>query len=106
MLRNEGLSLVQILAPVDWEGGSRGIAALPELRVELRYYSEFAFDSAIGAGKPMVHLLAGNLEPHHLRTECMAVFKENLAYAVFLFFFNGTAITVIYTLSLHVALPI
>ncbi|HMN78298.1 MAG TPA: TIM barrel protein [Burkholderiaceae bacterium] len=81
MLRDEGLTLVQILAPVDWEGGSRGIAALPEKKDECRRSVETAIGYATDVGKPMVHVLAGNLEPHHDRAECLATFKENLAHA-------------------------
>lgn len=81
MLRTEGLSLVQILAPVDWEGGSRGIAALPEKKDECRRSVETAIEYAIGVDRPMVHVLAGNLEPHHDRDECMQAFKENLSHA-------------------------
>ncbi|WP_077002711.1 hydroxypyruvate isomerase family protein [Variovorax sp. KK3] len=103
LLRNEGLSLVQILAPVDWEGGSRGIAALPELQAECRHSVETAIEYAIGVGKPMVHVLAGNLEPHHLRTECLAVFKENLAYAADLAAREG--ITIIIEPVCHARFP-
>ena len=81
MLHDEGLTLVQILAPVDWDGGSRGIAALPEKKEECRRSVEMAIEYAVGVGKPMVHVLAGNLEPHHDRAECMAIFKENISYA-------------------------
>ncbi|MBC5768056.1 hydroxypyruvate isomerase family protein [Ramlibacter albus] len=80
-LKDNGLTLVQVLAPVDWEGGSRGIACLPEKKDECRRSVETAIEYALGVGKPMVHVLAGNLEPHHRIDECMAVFKENLAYA-------------------------
>jgi hydroxypyruvate isomerase len=80
-LKDNGLTLVQILAPVDWEGGSRGIAALPEKKDECRRSVETAIEYAIGVGKPMVHVLAGNLAAHHDRAECMAVFKENIDYA-------------------------
>jgi hydroxypyruvate isomerase len=80
-LKDNGLTLVQILAPVDWAGGSRGIAALPEMQGECRRSVETAIEYALGVGKPMVHVLAGNLEAHHDRAECMAVFKDNIAYA-------------------------
>ena len=81
MLRDEGLTLVQILAPVDWEGGSRGIAALPEKKEECRRSVVTAIEYAVDIGKPMVHVLAGNLESHHDRAECMETFKENISYA-------------------------
>lgn len=81
MLRENGLTLVQILAPVDWEGGSRGIAALPEKAAECRASVETAIEYALAVGKPMVHVLAGNLGPEHDRRACMDAFKQNLAYA-------------------------
>lgn len=81
MLKENALTLVQILAPVDWEGGSRGIAALPEKADECRRSIETAIEYSIAVGKPMVHVLAGNLSPEHDRQACMDLFKKNLAYA-------------------------
>jgi hydroxypyruvate isomerase len=81
MLKDNGLSLVQILAPVDWEGGSRGIAALPEKVEECRKSVESAIEYALAVGKPMVHVLAGNLGPEHDRQACMETFKRNLTHA-------------------------
>jgi hydroxypyruvate isomerase len=81
MLRDNDLTLVQILAPVDWQGGSRGIAALPGQEAACRKSVETAIEYAVGVGKPMVHVLAGNLAPEHDPRECMEVFKKNLAYA-------------------------
>lgn len=81
LLKENELTLVQILAPVDWEGGSRGIAALPEKKDECRRSVETAIEYATGVGRPMVHVLAGNLAPQHDRAECMETFKQNLAHA-------------------------
>ena len=81
LLDDNALTLVQILAPVDWAGGSRGIAAQPELQAECRKSIDTALAYAVRVGKPMVHVLAGNLEAHHDRAACMETFKENIAYA-------------------------
>jgi hydroxypyruvate isomerase len=81
MLRDHALTLVQIVAPVDWEGGSRGIAALPEKLEECRKSIDIALAYSAAVGKPMVHVLAGNLSPAHDRQACMDIFRENLAHA-------------------------
>ncbi|WP_167772592.1 hydroxypyruvate isomerase family protein [Ramlibacter henchirensis] len=81
LLDDNGLTLVQILAPVDWEGGSRGIAALPEKAAESRKSIETAIEYSVAVGKPMVHVLAGNLGPEHDPAACMDAFKKNLEFA-------------------------
>lgn len=81
MLKDNDLTLVQILAPVDWAGGSRGIAALPDKVAECRKSVATAIEYASAVGKPMVHVLAGNLGPGHDRQACMDTFKKNLEYA-------------------------
>lgn len=81
MLDDNGLTLVQILAPVDWAGGSRGDAALPELKQQAQRSIATAIEYSAAVGKPLVHVLAGNLEPQHDREHCRETFKENVAYA-------------------------
>lgn len=81
MLDDHGLTLVQILAPVDWEGGSRGDAALPELKEQARRSIATAVEYSAAVGKPFVHVLAGNVAQHHDRERCYETFKENVAYA-------------------------
>jgi hydroxypyruvate isomerase len=103
MLKDEGLTLVQILAPVDWEGGSRGIAALPGHEAECRRSVETAIEYAAAVGKPMVHVLAGNLEPTHDRAECMDTFKKNIEYAAGLAAAEG--ITIIIEPVCHARFP-
>lgn len=103
LLKENDLTLVQILAPVDWEGGSRGIAALPEQADACRRSIDTAIEYATAVGKPMVHVLAGNLSPDHDRRECMETFKQNLAYAADLAAAEG--ITIIIEPVCHARFP-
>lgn len=81
ILEDNSLTLVQILAQVDWEGGSRGDAALPELKEQAQRSIATAIEYSAAVGKPLVHVLAGNLEPYHDKKHCLETFKENVAYA-------------------------
>jgi hydroxypyruvate isomerase len=75
------LTLVQILSPCDWAKGERGIAALPGREADFRQSVEIAVDYAAQVGKPLVHTMAGNLEPDADRARCHATFLENIAFA-------------------------
>jgi hydroxypyruvate isomerase len=81
LLSDNGLDLVQILAPFDWEGGERGIAALPGREQAFRASMETAVAYALHVGKPMIHVMPGNMRPDLDRERCMAIFLENLAWA-------------------------
>ena len=81
MLDDHDLTLVQILAPVDWEGGSRGIAADPARVADCRASVERAVDYASQVGGPMIHVLAGNLDDDADRDRAFATFTENIAFA-------------------------
>ena len=80
-LEDDALSLVQILAPFDWEAGLRGIAALPDREAEFRASMNTAIEYAVQVGKPMIHVMAGNVVKGADRSRCMAAFEANLAFA-------------------------
>lgn len=80
-LSDNGLTLVQILTPCDWEGGERGIAALPDRVDAFRDSVKTALDYAAEVGKPMVHAMAGNIPVGVDRQRCFDVFVENIAFA-------------------------
>jgi 2-dehydrotetronate isomerase len=80
-LADLGLTLVQMLSPFDWDAGLRGIAALPGREKEFRGSIARAIDYALEVGKPMVHVMAGNVESGVQRERCLGVFEANLAYA-------------------------
>ncbi|MBN9425638.1 MAG: TIM barrel protein [Burkholderiales bacterium] len=80
-LNDNGLTLVQILSPCDWEAGERGIAALPGQQQRFRESMRVAVDYAVQVGKPMIHAMAGNLPADADRARCHDVFLENIAYA-------------------------
>ncbi len=81
VLFDHDLTLVQILAPVDWEGGSRGIAADPARVADCRTSVERAVAYANEVGGPMIHVLAGNLADGADRARAMATFEDNIAFA-------------------------
>ena len=80
-LADNGLELVQILAPFDWEGGERGIAALPGRQEDFRRSIHEAVDYAEQVGRPMIHVMPGNITPDLDRRRCMDLFVENIAWA-------------------------
>ncbi len=80
-LDDNGLTLVQVLAPFDWDAGLRGIAALPDRVDECRASVERAIEYSVGTGKPMIHVMAGNVGPGMDRARCMATLEANLAHA-------------------------
>src|SRR5215216_4316874 len=55
--------------------------------------------------KPRIYV-PGPLQSGHFTVLCYAVYPSSVSSYVFFFFFNDTATTEIYTLSLHDALPI
>lgn len=81
LLDGLGLTLVQILAPFDWDAGLRGIAALPGHEAQFRANLNRSIEYAVQVGKPMIHVMAGNIEPGMDRDRCMATFEANLAFA-------------------------
>jgi hydroxypyruvate isomerase len=81
ILKNNGLSLVQILAPFDWDGGERGLGALPGRESEFKTSISSAIEFAIQVGRPMIHIMPGNITSELNKKECLDIFKSNLAWA-------------------------
>jgi len=80
-LEANGLQLVQVLAPFDWDRGERGYAALPGQEERFRESIRTAVDYAVQVGGPMIHVMPGNIGKDLDRARCMALFKENIAWA-------------------------
>ena len=80
-LSDSGLDLVQILTPCDWEAGERGIAAVAGREADFRASVGIAIEYAVQVGKPLIHAMAGNLEPGVNRRKAQATFLENIAFA-------------------------
>jgi len=80
-LSDNGLELVQILTPCDWAAGERGIAAVAGREAEFRASVGIAIEYAVQVGKPLIHAMAGNLEPGVDRRKAQATFLENIAFA-------------------------
>lgn len=80
-LEGNGLKLVQILSPFDWDAGERGLAALPNFKEKFRQSIHTAIDYATQVGGPLIHVMPGNLTSSMNRDQCSDVFKENLSWA-------------------------
>jgi 2-dehydrotetronate isomerase len=80
-LEANGLKLVQILTPCDWERGERGIAALPGRETDFRTSVDVAIDYALQVGKPLIHAMAGNLTPSIDKGAARETFIANISYA-------------------------
>ncbi|VWX59300.1 putative hydroxypyruvate isomerase [Burkholderiales bacterium 8X] len=76
-----GLQLVQILSPFDWDGGERGLAALPGREAAFKDSIRTALDYGVQVGRPMIHVMPGRMTPEHDRERCLALFVENIAWA-------------------------
>ena len=81
VLDDNGLELVQILSPFDWDAGERGIGALPGRREAFRASIRIALDYSARVGKPMIHVMPGNIGPDLDPARCMELFRENIAWA-------------------------
>ncbi|MES2183051.1 MAG: TIM barrel protein [Pseudomonadota bacterium] len=80
-LQDNGLQMVQILSPFDWNAGERGLAALPGKEAAFRASMHTAIDYAAAIGKPLVHVMPGSITPQMDRGRCMDLFLENLGWA-------------------------
>jgi hydroxypyruvate isomerase len=80
-LEGNGLQMVQVLAPFDWDSGERGIASLPGRGEAFKASIRTAVDYAVQIGKPMIHVMPGNLAIDHVRLESMDRFMVNIAWA-------------------------
>jgi hydroxypyruvate isomerase len=81
ILADNDLKFVQILSPVNWEIGERGIACLPGREADFRESMRIAVDYSAQVGRPNVHVLAGLIPQGVTRERCHAIFLENLAWA-------------------------
>ena len=81
LLEENELTLVQILSPFDWDRGERGFAALPGKEQEFRNSILTAIEYGAQVGKPMIHVMPGNIGPELDAARCMDLFHENLAWA-------------------------
>lgn len=80
-LRDNDLTMVQILAPFDWDAGERGYAALPGQTSRFRQSVEVARDYAACIGRPMVHIMPGNIPADADVQACMDLFIRNIQWA-------------------------
>ena len=80
-LESNGLALVQILSPFDWDGGERGMAALPGRRDAFKASIRTAIDYAAQVGGPLIHVMPGNIAPDMDHARCMGLFVENIGWA-------------------------
>lgn len=79
-LRDNGLTLVQILTEVDWEAGERGIAALPERVDDYRRSARQAVEYATQTANPLIHILAGNVPAGVDRRRCYDTYVANVDF--------------------------
>jgi hydroxypyruvate isomerase len=80
-LRDNDLTLVQILSPFDWDGGERGIGGLPGRKADFRASIKTAVDYAAQVGRPLIHVMPGNLNSDLDPARCLDIFHENIAWA-------------------------
>lgn len=93
-LDDHGLTLVQILTPCNWSAGERGIAALPGREADFRASVETAIEYALQVGKPLIHAMAGNIEPSAQSDKCRDTFLRNIDYAAALAAREGLTIII------------
>lgn len=82
--RLEAHGLCQVLfncPPGDWDGGERGIAALPGREDEFRRSIDTALGYAQVIGNARLHVMAGLLPPGADRVRYRETYLRNLAYA-------------------------
>lgn len=75
------LTMVQILAPFNWDAGERGYAALPGQESRFRHSIEVARDYAARIGRPMVHIMPGNIPSDADVQACRELFIRNIQWA-------------------------
>ncbi|VTU33013.1 Putative hydroxypyruvate isomerase YgbM [Variovorax sp. PBL-H6] len=80
-LASNGLELVQILSPFDWDAGERGLAALPGREQDFKASIRTAIDYAVQVGGPLIHVMPGKIGPQLERARCMDLFLENIGWA-------------------------
>ena len=79
-LADNDLTLVQILTPMDWANGERGLAALPERKSDFRESVRVAVDYAAQVGRPFIHPLAGTIPEGASQDRYLDTFIDNLVF--------------------------
>lgn len=91
--RENGLEVVLFNCPAgDWEGGERGIAALPDRSAECREGIRRAHCYAKALACTRLHLMAGAVPPGASRTEMESALLANVRYAADLVASDGIEI--------------
>ena len=80
-LSDNGLTLVQMIAPPLAPGFATSKACWPDSQAAFRSGFERALDYAARVGALMIHVVAGTPQPDVGRDRSMGVFLENLAFA-------------------------
>jgi len=80
-LQDNGLTMVQILSPFNWDAGERGYAALPGHESQFRQSVEMAREYAAQIGRPMVHIMPGNMPAGIDLQACQDLFVRNIQWA-------------------------
>lgn len=81
-LRDAGVVNVLMNAPPgDWAAGERGLAALPGRTDAFRRSIDAALEYAEAFACPRIHVMAGIAPPGADRAACLAVYRDNLAWA-------------------------
>lgn len=80
-LQDNNLAMVQILSPFNWDADERGYGALPGLESKFRQSVEVARDYAVQIGRPMVHIMPGNIPAGAQPAPYMDRFIENIQWA-------------------------
>jgi len=82
-------------APVgDFDGGERGIAALPGREQAFDAAAERALDYARTIGAPRIHVLAGSPPPEVSHDDALAAYRRNIGRAAALFGRHGIALMI------------
>jgi hydroxypyruvate isomerase len=79
-LADEGLSLTNGMAVLDWAGGERGNAGVPGAVAAFRDSAERSLDYAARCGMPLLHVPPGERPEGVDRERCLDVFADNLAW--------------------------
>lgn len=80
-LQGHGLHLVQVLSPLDWEGGERGLVCMPGRQDDFARSVHTAIAYALESGRPLIHPALGNVPAGEPWERCYAVAVENLRLA-------------------------
>jgi 2-dehydrotetronate isomerase len=80
-----GLHLVQILSPLDWDGGERGLVAVPGREEDFARSVDVAIEYAAACERPLIHVALGNVptdcDPDASRAAALANLREAASQA-------------------------